>query len=221
MGTYLKILAVILFLSVGNEVLAFSNSIESTPENLIIHSCIKIWNRDSRISATEHQTIVAKWQTSANQFWNSQTFDVNGKTVRIDFRLFAGEEKDPTGCHSIELYHGAPDSSGEYSAYIATNSDPHGPHSGGMPIQLPEHTLVHELGHILNLDDEYIGLAANEDPPPFLLANNFNLQVTDSVTIGEYKNVSYGLQKDMKGIMSYRGTSLYQYYILTMIQKLK
>jgi hypothetical protein len=192
------------------------NSIIETPTAIEVDVQNQIWTEDDQVKQVDLDQASKKWQTAAS-FWNDQNFLHDGKTVRFTF-VFSprAATTSPDGrFHQIEVRWGEPNAEGNYDAYVERGDDPRGPHSGVFPIQISDATCAHEIGHLMNLVDEYAFFATKEDIPQKIQLNGQSLVplTVDWLAAVATWGVAYGLPEDTPGLMSQATVAIKSYYL--------
>jgi hypothetical protein len=176
---------------------------------------------DTRIKEHELQSKIQEWERILNIGWNKHAYKFRRQKVRLDFHLTVAKNNSSISAHLIRVVFGQKTSEGEYAAYIQRGSNTFGPHSGAFPIQISSRTLIHEAGHLLNLNDEYVGTKIGEPLDPIFYVNGKTLvpAVRGPVVQG-YRNVSYRVNSLESGVMGHHSARVWDYYIEYILKSL-
>lgn len=209
----------------GAAVNSTANSIVETATSIEVDVQSQIWTEDDQVAPADLDPLAKKWQATAASFWNNQDFLYNGKPVHFVF-VFS-PRLTPTSVdprfHQIEVRWGEPNAEGNYDAYVERGDDPRGPHSAVFPIQISVATCGHEVGHLMNLVDEYAFFSDKEDVPPRVKLNGRTLVplTIDWLAAPGTWSVAYGLSGDTPGLMSQATNAIKSYYLDWIIGAIK
>jgi hypothetical protein len=211
----------LLFLSQLSQAQSAANTISIGDKAVAVATQIEFILDDSRIPQRDFQMKIREWERTLNTAWNRHSFKFGQKKVRFDFRVSSAINDSSAMAHHIRVVFGQRTSEGRYAAYVQRKENPFGPHSGVFPIQISVRTLIHEVGHLLNLDDEYWGTKVDQPPEPVLFVNGVTLVPTrlGRVVLG-YRNVSYGVSPGKSGVMGHHSYRVWDYYVKWILETL-
>lgn len=203
--------------------LFFSTLSIATPNEILqdsqfINISVKgeLWTEDSQVSQNDLKTIAPKWETVANSYWNNQNFKDDGKSVRFKFSFTPrGKDNPPNlGYHQIEIVWGGLNPDGSYDAFVERGNNPLGPHNAVFPVQIFDATLGHEVGHLMNLVDEYKFFGSKSEVLKSARLNGQTLVPLgqEYLSVGVW-SVAYGLANDTPGLMSQNTNFIKKYYL--------
>jgi hypothetical protein len=189
-------------------------TVEVTADTILVKARIEFIRDDSRLRDQDLKTKIQVWDKVLNTGWNRPSHRFQQRKVRFEFTLRTGKDMASSTAHHIRVVFGLPTIEGTYAAYVQRSENPMGPHIGAFPIQISDRTLLHEAGHLLNLDDEYVGVRTDEPLDSILLINGVTLVPAEfGRPVQNYRNVSYGPSPGQSGVMGHHSDRIRNYYI--------
>jgi hypothetical protein len=203
-----------------------ANTVFVSNGTVLVSTNIGLILDDPRIKKSELQAKAQEWKRVLNSGWNQHSYRHRGQKVRFEFHLQivsddSAADLSPNTSHHIRIVFGQKNSEGAYAAYVQQTYNPFGPHSGVFPIQISPRTLIHEAGHLLNLDDEYMGTKIGDPLKSSLYVNGVTLVPGEFGAIVQgYRNVSYGVSLGKSGVMGHHSLRVWDYYVERIVRSL-
>jgi hypothetical protein len=198
--------------------LSFATPNEITQDSRSINISVKaeLWTEDSQVSQNDLKNLASKWEAIANSYWNNQSFEHDGKRVHFNFSFTVRDgERVNKDRHEIEVRWGEPNELGAYNAFVQRTDNTLGPFEAVFPIQIIDATLGHEVGHLMNLLDEYDKYDNKNEIPKSIHANGLTLSLIDQEFFSGAGRwlVEYGPANEIPGLMSQHTNLIKNYYL--------